>query len=114
MNASTYELLQQARGGAGIKQAGVVDTLATKAVGPVASTSWDLAKSLATILTVITPVAAGGLAGYQYSKMTEPSDTDLKNYERAAYDNELNQRTARLKSLPAAKYEDVNNRTLRL
>lgn len=59
------------------------------------------------------PALSGILAALIASKITDPTDTDLSNYEKEAYTNELQARVDRLKKLPKAQYNESEN-TLRI
>lgn len=72
-----------------------------------------LGKNTATALAIGLPVLTGVGGAYALSKLSDPTDTDLDNYQREAYIAELRSRLDRLKKLPKAEYASDEN-TLRI
>ena len=59
------------------------------------------------------PVGLGLLGAFAASKVTDPTKTDLENFEKEAYVHELKARLSRLKNMPKAEYSDSES-TLRV
>ena len=73
-----------------------------------------LGNNAAMALALGLPVATGVGAAYALSKITDPTETDLANFEREAYISELRSRLDRLKKLPKSAYTSSGEGTLRI
>lgn len=97
----------------------IVDIYKEAYVSKEASLPWlaqaglTMGQSTAHALAVALPMLLGAGGGYALSKITDPTDTDLQNYEKEAYISDLKKRLDRVKSLPSANYDSSEN-TLRI
>lgn len=82
-------------------------------IGTLGKAGLTLGSNVATALAIGIPAMLGAAGGMAISKVTDPTDADLKNFEKEAYVEELRARLQRVKKLPEADYT-VNENTLRI